>query len=331
MSMTYSVNLPQVGGMMGINDPVEAFEAMIRFTQTAEECGYETVWLGDHFMPLAKDVQGAADWFECWTSLAALARETTRIRLGQAMTCNGYRNPALLAKMASTVDVLSHGRLILGLGSGDAEGEFHAYGYECPSARVRLLQLGEAVQLILAMWTQDETIFEGEYYQVHGAINQPKGVQRPHIPLLIGGSGEKVTLKLVAQYADACDIIDNLANISHKFAVLKAHCEAVGREYESIHRMTRTMCVIGETDEQALASIPEQFKDYINTFVQKEEWHGAMNIDPLHIWASFLGLVGSPETIRQQIAAYEEAGVQEMRLIFLDYAPMRRFASEFIR
>jgi alkanesulfonate monooxygenase SsuD/methylene tetrahydromethanopterin reductase-like flavin-dependent oxidoreductase (luciferase family) len=99
MSLKYGVNLPQVGGMMGIsNDPVEAVEAMIRVAQTAEECGYETLWLGDHFMPLAENVQGAADWFECWTSMAALARETTRIRLGQTVTCNGYRNPALLAR-----------------------------------------------------------------------------------------------------------------------------------------------------------------------------------------------------------------------------------------
>jgi F420-dependent oxidoreductase-like protein len=331
MSLKYSVILPQVGGMMrGSNDPVEAFEAMIRVAQTAEECGYETVWLGDHFMPLVPEVQGEEDWFECWTSTAAVARETTRIRIGQAMTCNGYRNPALLAKMASTVDVLSHGRLMLGLGSGDAEREFRAYGYPCPAANVRLRQLGEAVRLILAMWTEDETTFEGTYYQVHGAINQPKGVQRPPIPLLIGGSGEKVTLKLIAQYADACDIIDHLANIPRKFAVLKAHCEAVGREYTSIHRMTRTMCIIGETDEQALASIPEEFKAHVDAFVKKEEWHGAMNIDPLQIWSSFLGLIGSPETIRRQIAAYEAAGVQEMRLIFLDLESIRRFANEFI-
>ncbi len=329
MSMKYSVNLPQVAGMMGIsNDPVEAFETMVRVAHIAEECGYETLWLGDHFKPPVN--AGGRDWFECWTSTAALARETTRIRLGQGVTCNGYRNPALLAKMASTTDVLSHGRLILGLGSGDDEREYLAYGYSCPPAGVRLRQLSEAIRLILAMWTEEETTFEGEYYQVHGAINQPKGVQRPHIPLLIGGSGEKVTLKLVAQYADACDIIDNLANIQRKFAVLKAHCEAVGREYESIHRMTRTMCIIGETDEQALASLPEQIKAYINTFVEKEEWHGAMNIDPLHIWASFLGLVGSPETIRRQIAAYEAAGVQEMRLIFLDLESIQRFAKEFI-
>jgi F420-dependent oxidoreductase-like protein len=334
MSMKYSVVLPQMGMQMkDIKDPVEAFEAMIRVAQTAEECGYEAVWLADHFMPMVQEVRGEGDWFECWTSTAALARETKRVRIGQAMTCNGYRNPALLAKMASTVDVLSHGRLILGIGSGDFEREFRAYGYACPPAPERLRQMGEAVQIILAMWTQDEATFEGTYYQVHGAINQPKGVQRPHILLLIGGSGEKVTLKLVAQYADACDIFGDLATITRKLAVLKAHCEAVGRDYESIHRMTRTMCIIAETDEQALASIPEEVKAHIDTLIRKEEWHGAIAIAPTQLWSSFLGLVGSPETIRQQIAAYEAAGVQEMRLIFPDAVHLesiRRFAKEFI-
>jgi alkanesulfonate monooxygenase SsuD/methylene tetrahydromethanopterin reductase-like flavin-dependent oxidoreductase (luciferase family) len=131
--------------------------------------------------------------------------------------------------------------------------------------------MGEAVQIILAMWTQDEATFEGTYYQVHGAINQPKGVQRPHIPLLIGGSGEQVTLNLVAQYGDACDIFGDLATITRKLAVLKQHCEAVGREYESIWRTMTMMCAIGETDEQALASITDAEKAMI---MKNKEWFG---------------------------------------------------------
>jgi len=332
--MKYSVVLPQMGMQLkDIDDPVEKFEAMVCVAQTADECGYEAVWLADHFMPVVPELRGEGDWFECWTSTAALARETKRVRIGQAMTCNGYRNPALLAKMASTVDVLSHGRLILGVGSGDFEQEFRAYGYACPPAPERLRQMGEAVQILLAMWTQEETTFDGTYYHVHGAINQPKGVQRPHIPLLIGGSGEKVTLKLVAQYADACDIFGDLPTITHKLAVLQAHCTAVGRAYSSIRKMTRTMCIIGETDEQALASIPEEMKAHVDTLMRKEEWRGAVAIDPTELWSSFLGLVGSPATIRRQIAVYQAAGVNEMRLIFPD-APhlqsIRRFAKEFI-
>ncbi|HEV2661303.1 MAG TPA: LLM class F420-dependent oxidoreductase, partial [Ktedonobacteraceae bacterium] len=252
--------------------------------------------------------------FECWTTTAALARDTKRIRIGQMVSCNGYRNPALLAKMASTVDVLSHGRLNFGIGAGWYEHEYRAYGYEYPDGPERLRQLREAVQIILAMWTQDEAQFEGKYYQVRGAINQPKGVQKPHIPLLIGGGGEKVTLKLVAQYADACNVSGDLATLEHKFAVIKEHCEAVGRDYNSIRRTTGTICIIADTDEKAIAKIPEMAKARLGSAINNS-------------------LIGSPDTIRKRIAAYEAAGVQELQLMFMDAVQLdsiRRFAQEFI-
>ena len=137
---------------------------------------------------------------------------------------------------------------------------------------------------------EDEAYFEGKYYQLRGAINQPKGVQKPHIPLLIGGGGEKVTLKLVAQYGDACNVSGDLATLRHKFDVIRQHCEEVGRDYNSIHRTTMTTCVISDTDEQAQAKIPDMIR-------ARTAINGA--------------LIGNPDTIRQRIAAYEEAGVQE--------------------
>jgi F420-dependent oxidoreductase-like protein len=347
MSMKYGIQLPQAGMMLtGIKDPVEAYETMTRAAQLADECGYETIWLADHFMPTVLHPSAREEdlLFECWTSLAALARDTTRVRLAHAVTCNGYRNPALLAKMASTVDVLSHGRLTLGIGAGDYEEEFRAYGYAYPEASVRLRQLREAVQIILAMWSSEETTFEGTYYQVRGAINQPKGVQQPHIPLLIGGAGEQVTLKIVAHYADACNVFGNPSTIAHKFTVLKQHCEAVGRKYESIWRTMTMMCAIGETDEQALASITDAEKAMI---MKNKEWFGkslaqdsslAEGMTALATGgerSAFLsmGFIGSPETIRTTMAAYEAVGVQEVRLHFLDGATpesIRRFAKEFI-
>src|SRR5256886_3730032 len=130
----------------------------------ADESGYDSLWLVDHFHTVPQPSQEVT--FECWTTTAALARDTSRIRVGQMVTCNSYRNPALLAKMASTVDVLSHGRLNFGIGAGWYEHEYRAYGYEYPDAPERLRQLREAVQVILAMWTQDEAHFEGKYYQV---------------------------------------------------------------------------------------------------------------------------------------------------------------------
>lgn len=244
--------------LVGINDAVEAYETMTRVARMADEYGYDSVWLVDHFHTVPQPTQEVT--FESWTTTAAVARDTKRVCIGQLVTCNSYRNPALLAKMASTVDVLSHGRLTVGIGAGWYEHEYRAYGYEYPEAPERLRQLREAVQVILAMWQEEEAHFEGNYYQVRGAINQPKGVQKPHIPLLIGGSGEKVTLKLVAQYGDACNVQGDLATIAHKFAILKEHCEAVGRDYQSIHRTAGTLCAIGETDEQALANLPPMMK-----------------------------------------------------------------------
>jgi F420-dependent oxidoreductase-like protein len=312
--MKYGISLPQGWTMdlVSIKDPVEAYETMTRVAQTADETGYDSVWLVDHFHTVPQPSQEVT--FESWTTTAALARETKRVRVGQMVTCNGYRNPALLAKMASTVDVLSHGRLNFGIGAGWYEHEYRAYGYDYPDAPTRLRQLREALQVILAMWTQEEAVFEGKYYQVRGAINQPKGVQKPHIPILIGGGGEKVTLKLVAQYGDACNVFGDPATLEHKFSVIREHCEAVGHDYDSIHRTTGAVCIIGDTDEQALAKTPE--------FV-KARYGAAINST----------LIGSPDTIRKRIAAYEAVGVQELMISFPDALQLdsiRRFAKEFI-
>ena len=314
MPMQYGISLPQ-GWMMdlvSIKDPVEAYETMTSVAQTADEAGFTSAWLVDHFHTVPQPSQEVT--FESWMSTAALARDTKRIRIGQMVTCNGYRNPALLAKMASTVDVLSHGRLNFGIGAGWYEHEYRAYGYEYPDAPTRLRHLREAVQVILAMWTQEEAHFEGKYYQVRGAINQPKGVQKPHIPLLIGGGGEKVTLKLVAQYGDGCNVGGDLATIKHKFDVIKQHCEAVGRDYNSIHRTSTTFCAFADTDEQAQALVPDAVKARFGSAINNT-------------------LIGSPETVRQRIAAYEDAGVQELIIRFPDQTNLeniRRFAKEFI-
>src|ERR1700738_4334885 len=256
MSLKYGISLPQGWTMdlAGIKDSVEAYETMTRVAQTADESGFESVWLVDHFHTIPQPSQEVT--FEAWTTTAALARDTKRIRIGQMVSCNSYRNPALLAKMASTVDVLSHGRLNFGIGAGWYEHEYRAYGYEYPDAPERLRHLREAVQVILALWTQEEAVFEGEYYQVRGAINQPKGVQKPHIPLLIGGSGEKVTLKLVAQYADACNVGGDIATIRHKLEVLKQHCEDVGRDYNQIRRTVNIdYCALAPTVAEARAKL----------------------------------------------------------------------------
>ncbi len=314
MPMKYGLMLPQGWTMdlAHIKDPVEAYETMTHVAQTADELGFESVWLVDHLHTVPQPSQEVT--FESWTSTAALARDTKRVRIGQMVTCNGYRNPALLAKMASTVDTLSHGRLNFGIGAGWYEHEYRAYGYSYPEAPERLRYLREAIQVILAMWTQEEAVFEGQYYQVRGAINSPKGVQKPHIPLLIGGNGEKVTLKLVAQYGDACNVEGDPATLRHKFDVIKQHCETVGRDYESIRRTSSMVCSIGDTEEQALAPIPGWMRSRFDGRTS-----GA--------------LIGTPDTIRPRLAEYEAAGLQELILIIPNITTLntlQRFAEEFI-
>jgi len=314
--MDYGIIVPQGWRMdlVGIADHVEAYEAMTRVAQEAEALGFHSIWLYDHFHTIPVPSQEVT--FECWISTAALARDTQRVRIGQMVTCNGYRNPALLAKMASTVDVLSHGRLNFGIGAGWFEQEYRAYGYPYPGTRERLQRLHEAIQIILAMWTQDEATFEGTYYQVKGAINQPKGVQRPHIPLLIGGEGEKVTLRLVAQYGDACNVGGDIANIKRKFAILKEHCEELGRDYNSIRRTTLIDdCAIAETEEAAIAKLTPAQRSNLEELRQTQ-------------------LIGTPAMIRQRLVEYQEAGVQEIVIRFVDATQLesiRLFARECMR
>jgi len=319
MAMKYGVIVPQGWRMdlVGINDPVEAYETMTQVAQTAEEVGYDSIWLFDHFHTVPEPTQEVT--FECWTSTAALARDTKRVRIGQMVTCNGYRNPALLAKIASTVDVLSHGRLDFGIGAGWYEHEYKAYGYDYPDAPTRLRYMREGIQVILKMWSEEEAYFEGKYYQLRGAINQPKGVQKPHIPLLIGGGGEKVTLKLVAQYGDACNISNQEPEATaRKFSIIRQHCEDVGRDYNTIHRTVLLNCSVAATDELA-------YEKALQGGLARNTG-GPENLRTR-------ALVGTPETVRKRLAEYEQAGVQEV-IVFLsdskDLEPVRFLAKEVL-
>lgn len=282
-------------------DPIGGYEIMTRVAQEAEILGFDSVWLFDHVLSTNSTQRTERMHFECWTSTAALARDTKRIRIGQLATCNSFRSPTLLAKMASTVDVLSHGRLLFGIGAGWYEQEYLAYGYPYPDAATRLRQLREALQIIKAMWTEEEVSFTGKYYQIHGAINQPKGVQKPHIPILVAGKGEQVTLKLVARYADACNLTHpSPAEMKHKFGLLQQYCQEIGRDDREIQRTIYVNCCISETDADAEAKathIPSKF-----------------TLDEMRR----RGLIGSPATIRQRLYELEQQGVQGIILTIPD-------------
>lgn len=313
--MRYSIFLPTGFGQefAGIADPVEAYEALTRIGKAADETGYETLWVPDHLTTIPPSQEFL---FEAWSVIAGLSRDTSRVRLGQLVTGNGYRNPALQAKTASTVDVLSRGRLTFGIGAGWWEPDYVQYGYGFDTTGERLRKLGEAVQIIRSMWTEDETTFEGKHYQVRGAVNQPKGVQTPHIPMMIAGGGEKVTLRLVAQYADACNVMDSPEQLERKYAILKKHCDEVGRDYATIRRTSTTVCIIRDTDDEARALVPQGVE-----FAFPGDLAG-------------YGLIGTVDTVRDRIAAYEAAGVQELAVSFEDPTSeehVRRFAKDFIR
>jgi F420-dependent oxidoreductase-like protein/mutator protein MutT len=300
--MKIGIMLPQEWKRNQI-DPEEAYETMTHVAQEAERLGFDSVWLFDHFDSASASHSADTLFFECWSSIAALARDTTRIRVGQLVTCNSFRNPALLAKMASTIDVLSHGRLTLGISAGWNEQEYLAYGYPFPDAPTRLRHLREALQIIKAMWREEEAHFEGTSYRVQGAINQPKGVQKPHIPLLVAGKGEQVTLKLVAQHADACNFTHPTPEeMERKFALLKHYCEARGRDYQAIHRTIYVNGCLGETDAEAIAkasNMPSRF-----------------SLDHIRL----RGLLGSPKTIRLRFQELEHQGVQEVIIFMRDVA-----------
>jgi F420-dependent oxidoreductase-like protein len=274
MAMQFGTFVPQGWRMdlVEIDDPVEQYEAMRRVATGAEVLGYDSIWVYDHFHTVpTPEIETT---FEAWTITAALARDTERIKIGQMVTCNGYRNPALLAKIASTVDVLSHGRLLCGLGAGWYEHEWRAYGYGFPELRDRMRAFREAVQIVIKMWTEEKASFQGEYYTLDGAINEPKGVQKPHIPLWLGGGGETVTLKLVAQWGSASNFgVGKLDACEQKLGVLRQHCADVGRDFDSLVRSTNmNLVLIAPGADPVQASAPYRgaasFEDFTkNTFV----------------------------------------------------------------
>ena len=194
--------------------------------------GYHSVWLDDHLMYETQPI------LECWTALAALSAVTKRIHLGSMVTCNSFRNPALLAKMAATLDVISGGRLELGIGAGVQETEHFAYGFPFPKTAIRIERLREAVEVIKALWAKEEASYTGKHYSISGAVCMPKPLQKPHPPITIGGSGEKLLLKVTAQHADRCDFgyVPSLEMYKHKLKVLEKHCSAVDRDFQEIEK-----------------------------------------------------------------------------------------------
>lgn len=214
-------------------EPARAWARTVEVARSAERLGFESIWLFDHLhtVPEPKDELT----FESFVALSALARETSRVRLGQIVICNGFRNPALTAKMAGTLDVVSGGRYELGIGAGWKEDEWLAYGYGFPPTRERLAALADGLEVISRMLVPGRASYEGRYARVAGAINLPRGLQEPRIPIMVGGNGPNVTWRLAARFADELNL-DGLrpAEVEAALPVIRSRCEEIGRDPASL-------------------------------------------------------------------------------------------------
>lgn len=226
-------------------NPRSDYEATKTLAQHAEATGWDGIWLADHFLP---DEDELIPIHECWVTMAALARDVPRVRLGTLVTGNSYRHPAILANMVATLDHLSGGRVVLGLGSGWQKNEHEAYGIDFGTAGYRLRKLNEACQVIKGLFNNDHFDFDGEFYQLKNAPMEPKPKQE-NLPLMIGGGGEKVTLRIVAKYADEWNVWGDVDTLIHKMNVLDTHCEDVGRNPADIERSAVALLFL--TDDEA--------------------------------------------------------------------------------
>jgi F420-dependent oxidoreductase-like protein len=218
--------------------------------KAADEAGVDTIWLPDHAIQADPRMSPDAEMLETYTTLGYIAALTSNVRLGAMVTPVSYRFPAALVKAVTTLDVLSGGRAWFGIGAGYSENEARWMGLPFPAVSTRFEQLDEALRIALQMWSGDESAFEGKHFSLERPINSPRSVQQPHPPILIGGTGEKKTLRLVAQYADSCnlsDMPDEGATIRRKLAVLAQHCEAVGRPFDAIEKTVSTRFIDGES------------------------------------------------------------------------------------
>ncbi len=235
-------------------DPYEMFEAVKSKAQRADEQGCAWFSVMDHLIQIRGVGPADERFMEGWTVLSALAAVTRRVRLATLVSSVSYRNPAHLAKMAATVDVISRGRVTLGIGGGWNEMEYRQYGWDFPARpAVRIGMMEEAIRIALAMWSEPRATFQGRYFHIEEAILEPKPVQKPHPPILIGGSGEQLTLRAVARLGNACNLFGSPEVVAQKLAVLRRHCETQGRNYDEIEKTNLTSLLLARTEAELKA------------------------------------------------------------------------------
>ena len=226
-------------------NPRSDYKATKTLAQHAEATGWDGIWLADHFLP---EEQALIPVHECWITMAALARDVPRVRLGTLVAGNTYRHPAVLANMVATLDNLADGRVVLGLGAGWQQNEHEAYGLDYGSVGSRLDRLEEACQIIKGLFSNEHFSFNGEHYQLQDAPLEPKP-QQTKMPLMIGGGGEKRTLKITAQYADEWNVWGDVDILRHKMGVLDQHCESVGRDPQEVERSAVALLFLSDNEK----------------------------------------------------------------------------------
>jgi F420-dependent oxidoreductase-like protein len=279
--------------------PTEHFETLKTIVLESERLGYDSVWLDDHLM--------YNNWpiLDCWTTLSALSSITSKIRLGTMVSCNQHRNPALLAKIAATVDVLSNGRLEFGIGAGIQEAEHTAYGFGFPKLSVRVERMDEALEVVRKLWTQKRVNFQGRHYSLKAAICEPKPIQKPHPPIIVGGCEEKHTLKVTAKHANRFDwgFLPTMEAYKRKLQVLENHCSTFGKKFGDIERSCwPSGQVLIAQDQKTLDGKVKKLKPSKMSMENYEKGT----------------LVGTPDKFLEQLKVYTDLGVTYFILYFAD-------------
>ena len=304
-------------------DRSEHWEAMTRVARRIEHSGFESLWVYDHFHTVPEPTQEVT--YEAWTLLASLAAVTETVRLGQMCTCNTYRPPSYLAKVAASIDVISGGRLEMGIGAGWYEHEHDGYGYPFLESPQRIGMLREGVEIMKAMWTEDVVDYDGKHYQLKGAICRPKPIQSPHIPFWVAGGGEQLTLRVAAKYAQYTNFGIKPDLFAHKSEVLEGHCRDVGRDFDEVTRSANFNIVCAETEsevEDKIAQVETRIREHVSEGRAAEQ-------AKLYRYAS-----GTPEQIITYFKEWESLGLAYAIVYFpdpaYDLSSLDLFASEVI-
>lgn len=266
-------------------------ESLRTLVREAEAYGFDSFWVMDHFHQISVVGETREPMLEGWTTISYAASCSSRIKLGTLVTGIVYRHPSVLAKIGATLDVLSEGRLFMGIGAAWNQEEATAYGIPFPPVGERMRRLEEAVQIIRRMWTEEKASFNGRFYQVREAYCNPKPIQKPYPPIMIGGSGERQTLKIAAKYANACNVFGSPNTVRKKLAILHEHCRNVGSDYDAIVK-TKLGHVIIDRDERAVEKrVAEDLAEF-----------------PKERWGEY-AIYGTPDQIRRQVEEFRDAGL----------------------